>query len=60
MGRKETDPRAGKRATLEEADQQQVDKKMADIPGGSQIQGPLPSREALRGELSQSAISPQL
>lgn len=47
MGRKETDPRAGERATLKEADQQQEDKKMADIPGGAQKRGPCPQERLL-------------
>ena len=47
MGRKETDPTAGERATLKEADQQQEDKKMADIPGGAQKRGPCPHERLL-------------
>ena len=47
MGRKETDPTAGERATLKEADQQQEDKKMADIPGGAQKRGPCPQERLL-------------
>ena len=39
--------KAGERATLEEADQWQVDKKMADIPGGAQRRGPCPQERLL-------------